>query len=139
MPELTFAKQHYKHFLRGKIVHCIFARTILCICEVKSMLAKGHVSTQTLAPNPETCSDSGRSSTMTSGAVSSVDVRVPGKRNSNFHGARPVHLIIMMIKWIRTSRLAMQNSLSLPRLFDGGMLTRGTLDGLNPQPYTLNP
>jgi len=34
-----------------------------------------------------------------------VDARLPGKRNSNFHGARPVHLIIMMIKWIRTSRL----------------------------------
>ena len=26
-----------------------------------------------------------------------VDVRLPGKRNSNSHGARPVHLIITMI------------------------------------------
>ena len=31
---------------------------------------------------------------------------------SNFHGARPVHLIITMIKWIRTSRLSIKNSLS---------------------------
>jgi len=31
-----------------------------------------------------------------------VDVRLPGKGNSNPHGARPVHLIITMIKWIRT-------------------------------------
>ena len=32
--------------------------------------------------------------------------------NSNYHGARPVHLIITMIKWIRTSRLSIKNSLS---------------------------
>ena len=44
-----------------------------------------------------------------------VDVRLPGKGNSNPHGARPVHLIITMIKWIRTSRLSIKNSLSLPR------------------------
>ena len=31
-----------------------------------------------------------------------VDVRLPGKGDSNSHGARPVHLIITMIKWIRT-------------------------------------
>jgi len=42
-----------------------------------------------------------------------VDVRLPGKGNSNFHGARPVHLIIKMIKWIRTSRLSIKNSLTL--------------------------
>ena len=41
-----------------------------------------------------------------------VDVRLPGKGNSNSHGARPVHLIITMIKWIRTSRLSIKNSLS---------------------------
>ena len=39
--------------------------------------------------------------------------RLPGKGNSNSHGARPVHLIITMIKWIRTSRLSIKNSLSL--------------------------
>ena len=33
--------------------------------------------------------------------------------NSNSHGARPVHLIIKMIRWIRTSRLSIKNSLSL--------------------------
>jgi hypothetical protein len=41
-----------------------------------------------------------------------LDVRLPGKNNSNFHGARPVHLIIKMIKSIRTSRLSIKNSLS---------------------------
>jgi len=41
-----------------------------------------------------------------------VDVRLPGKGNSNSHGARPVHLIITMIKWIRTSRLSIKNSRS---------------------------
>ena len=33
-----------------------------------------------------------------------VDVRLPGKCNSNSHGASPVHLIITTIKWIWTSR-----------------------------------
>ena len=32
--------------------------------------------------------------------------------HSNSHGARPVHLIITMIKWIRTSRLSIKNSLT---------------------------
>ena len=31
---------------------------------------------------------------------------------SNSHGARPVHLIISIIQWIRTSRLSIANSLS---------------------------
>ena len=31
----------------------------------------------------------------------------------NSHGARPVHLIITMMLWIRTSRLSIQNPLSL--------------------------
>ena len=39
-----------------------------------------------------------------------VDVRLPGKGISNSHGARPVHLSITMIQWIRTSRLSMKNS-----------------------------
>ena len=42
-----------------------------------------------------------------------VDVRLTGNGNSNSHGARPVHLIITMIKWTRTSRLLIKNSLSL--------------------------
>ena len=37
-----------------------------------------------------------------------VDVRLPGKGNSNSHGARPVYLIITMINWIRTSRLSIK-------------------------------
>jgi len=41
-----------------------------------------------------------------------VDVRLPGKGNPNSNGARPVHLIITMIQWIRTSRLSINNSLS---------------------------
>jgi len=41
-----------------------------------------------------------------------VAIRQPGKRNSNYHGARPVHQIIFMMKWIRTSRLSIKNSLS---------------------------
>ena len=43
-----------------------------------------------------------------------VDVRLPGKGDSNCHGARPVHRIITMIHWIRTRRLSIKNSLSLP-------------------------
>jgi len=39
-------------------------------------------------------------------------MRLPGKENSNSHDARPVHLIITMIKWIRTSRLSIKNPLS---------------------------
>ena len=42
-------------------------------------------------------------------------VRLPGKGNSNFHGARPVDLIITMIKWIR-GRLSIKNSLSCGKL-----------------------
>ena len=40
-----------------------------------------------------------------------ADVRLPGKGNSNSHGARPAHLIITMIKWIRTSRLSIEKYL----------------------------
>jgi hypothetical protein len=42
-----------------------------------------------------------------------VDVRLPENGNSNSHGARPVHPIITMIEWIRTSRLSIKNSLSV--------------------------
>ena len=42
-----------------------------------------------------------------------ADVRLPGKGNSKSHGARPVPLIITMIKWIRTSTLSTKNSLPL--------------------------
>ena len=45
-------------------------------------------------------------------ASKKVDVRLPGKGNSTPHGARPVHLIITMIKWIWTSRLSIINCFS---------------------------
>ena len=43
-----------------------------------------------------------------------VDARLPGKGNS--HGARPVHPIITMIKWIWISRMSIKHSLSLQDL-----------------------
>ena len=46
-----------------------------------------------------------------------LDVRIPGKGNSNVHGSWPVHLITTMIKWIRTGRLSIKNSLSLSLQF----------------------
>ena len=42
-----------------------------------------------------------------------VAIRLPGKGTSNSYGTRPVHQIISTIKWIRTSRLSIKNSLSL--------------------------
>ena len=35
-----------------------------------------------------------------------VEIRLPGKGNSDSHGARPVHKITSIMKWIRTSRLS---------------------------------
>ena len=46
------------------------------------------------------------------GSSRKVDARLPAKWNSNSHGARPVHQIITMIKWIRTSKLSAKNCLS---------------------------
>ena len=45
------------------------------------------------------------------GTARKVDIRLPGKEDSNSHGARPVHKIILWIKWIRTSTLSMEKSL----------------------------
>ena len=42
-----------------------------------------------------------------------VDEWLHGEGNSNSTGARPVHQIISMMKWIRTSRLSTKNSLCL--------------------------
>jgi len=50
--------------------------------------------------------------TQTLQAFWTVDVRLPGKGNSNSHGARPVHQIISMIKWMQNSKLSIKNSLS---------------------------
>ena len=44
-----------------------------------------------------------------------VNVRLPEKEESNPRGARPVHPIISMIKWIRTNRLSIKNSHSFTR------------------------
>ena len=41
-----------------------------------------------------------------------IDARLPGKENSNSHGATPVRQIISLMKWIRTSMLSINNSLS---------------------------
>ena len=49
-----------------------------------------------------------------------VDTRLPEKGNSNSHGARPVHRIIAMIQWTRTSSLS--NFPSAPQ----GALERGS-------------
>ena len=55
-----------------------------------------------------------------------VDIRLPGKGDSNSHGARPVH---QKHRWIRTSRLSIKNSLSLETL----------LSSVNTQPEPISP
>jgi len=57
----------------------------------------------------ENCTRNERRSKNTSEVTPSrkVDARLPEKGDSNSHGARPVHLIITMIKWIRTRRLSL--------------------------------
>ena len=47
---------------------------------------------------------------ITRGGSRKVDIRLPGKGNSNSHGARTVH---QKHRWIRTSRLSIKNSLSM--------------------------
>ena len=44
-----------------------------------------------------------------------VDVWLPGKGNSNPHGARPIHQIITMMKWSWASRLSINKSRSTLR------------------------
>jgi len=41
-----------------------------------------------------------------------VIIRLPGKGNSDSHGAKPVHEIISMMKWIRTSGFSIKKSLT---------------------------
>ena len=43
------------------------------------------------------------------GGTRKVDIRLPGKEDSNSHGARPVP---QKHRWTRTSRLSIKNSLS---------------------------
>jgi len=56
--------------------------------------------------------DQTSASTVEAGCARKVDIRLPGQGDSNSHGERPVHQIISMIKWIRTSRLSIKNSLA---------------------------
>jgi len=49
--------------------------------------------------------------------------------NSNSHGARPVHLIFTMIKWIRTSRLSIKKTLSAAALAAAGVPMKGAVEG----------
>jgi len=65
------------------------------------------------------------SESATSAYCSGVDVSLPGQGNANSHGARPVHLIITMIMWIRTSSLSIKNSLSGHLIGSLGPLERG--------------
>ena len=51
-----------------------------------------------------------RQSQLSEPAFRKVDIRLPGKGDSNSHGARPVYYNIPMIKRIRTSRLSVKNS-----------------------------
>ena len=48
-----------------------------------------------------------------------VGVKLPGKGNSNPHGARTFHLIITLMKLIRTSVLSIKSSLSVWRRLEG--------------------
>ena len=66
-----------------------------------------------------------------------VDIRLPGKRNSNSHDTRPFHQIISMAKWIRTSRLSIKKSLckGSPR----GDALSGRLEGFRNPPSTSAP
>jgi len=73
-----------------------------------------------------------------------VDVRLPAKGNSNSHGATPVHQLISMIKWIRTSRLSIKNSIfeqdSLQLVAITAILIASKHEELAPQvPSILNP
>ena len=50
--------------------------------------------------------------TPTSPRTRKVEMRLPQERISDSHGARPVHQIITMMQWIRTSSLSKKNSFS---------------------------
>jgi hypothetical protein len=56
-----------------------------------------------------------------------VDVRLPGKGNSNSRCARPVHLIITMSKWFRTSSSSTKKSLCLINMLERLQVESGPL------------
>ena len=56
-----------------------------------------------------------------------VDVRLPGKGNSNSYGARPLHLIITMIKWIRkTDEVSSSGAIEPMMVESGAQVLAGT-------------
>jgi len=61
-----------------------------------------------------------------------VDVRLPGKGNSNSHGARPVHLIIKMIQWKNSLSDVERRGLRCPLAGLGAELLRTLLDAAIP-------
>ena len=63
-----------------------------------------------------------------------VDIRLPGKGNSNSHGARPVLLIITMINWIRIRKLSIKTSLSSSLPHARQVVTMATFPTRNPKP-----
>ena len=56
-----------------------------------------------------------------------ADVRLPGKERSTSLDARLVHPIITMIKWIRTSRLSIMNSLFWGAGHEGMLRIKGKI------------
>jgi hypothetical protein len=80
------------------VLYSLYMCLIVRICIVWEGVGRRHK--VSIAPVRKTCRPSFRK----------VDVRLPEKENSNSHGARPIHLIITMIQWIRTSRLSMKDS-----------------------------
>ena len=67
------------------------------------------------------------------GYTRKVDARLPGKGNSNSHGARPVPSTITMVKRTWTSRLSMKNFLSATSVVCTGKGFRGKGAGFRVQ------
>ena len=76
------------------------------------------------------------------GQTRKVDTRLPGKWNPNSHGARPVHQIISMTKWIRTKVLSIKYYVSLGvvgcQVLDVGFRGEEVPEG-DPLPVVQNP
>ena len=97
----------------------VWSHSSLSLCRSSSCRARVPVPAAQRGEGPSTFGKRGQ----LSGEVVNtrkVDIRLPGKGDSNSHGAKPVHQIITTIKWIRTRRLSVKNSLSLVVNFRGG-------------------
>ena len=68
-----------------------------------------------------------------------VDARQPGKGKANSYGARPVHLIVTMMKWTLTSRMSIKNSPpnGLAMKVDVRLLKEGKSDSHGARPVHL--